>query len=83
MQKGKSHLSYDITTESGRTLNCGLRQTSSGDAEMQLKVLQMIVDDISKESSDKAFSSKIFGSIRNLMSDRCSAQKKFNQVLKE
>ena len=82
-KKGKSFLSYDITTESGRTLNCGLRQTSSGDAEMQLKVLQMIVDDISKESSDKSFSSKVFGSIKNLMSDRCSAQKKFNQVFKE
>ncbi|XP_066920601.1 putative leucine-rich repeat-containing protein DDB_G0290503 [Clytia hemisphaerica] len=82
-KKGRSYLSYDITTKTGETLNAGLRETSSGDAEMQLKVLQNILDDLSKKSSDKSFSNKVFGSIKNLMSDRCSTQKKFNHIFIE
>ena len=80
---GHSFLTYDINTNSGKPLTVGLRSTGSGDAETQLNVLKEIFEDISDFSSDKSFFSKTFSSIKNLMSDRCTTQKKFNRMFSE
>ena len=84
-KKGRSFITYDIVKNDGSSLVTGLRETASGDAASQLTVLEDILKDVDemfkeydKESSSSA--QKMIKSIKNVMSDRCAVQKKFNDL---
>ena len=80
----KSYITYDITGKDGIDLCLGVRETGNGTAEEQLKVLTEVLDDIVDISGYKdEGSSKIVKSIKNVLSDRCITQKKFNALFKE
>ena len=85
-KKGRSFITYDIVKNDGSSLVTGFRETASGDAASQLTVLEDILKDVNemfkeydKESSSSA--QKIIKSIKNVMSDHCAVQKKFNDLL--
>ena len=56
-----------------------MREVGSGDAQAQLDLLKEVVGDVN-EFAKKDFSEKFFSSVKNLMSDRCNTQKKFNKL---
>ena len=87
-KKGHSFITFDIVNDAGKTFVAGLREVSSGDAESQLQVLENILEDVcamfglqndGKDQEDKAMN-KILKSIKNVMSDRCAVQKRFNNL---
>ena len=80
-KKGHSYMTYDASKKSGEVFVLGLREVGSGDAQAQLDLLKEVVGDISDASSKSNFSDTFFASIKNLMSDRCYTQKKFNKLL--
>ena len=80
-KKGHSYMAYDAPKKSGEVFVVGLREVGSGDAQAQLDLLKEVVGDISDASSKSNFSDTFFASIKNLMSDRCYTQKKFNKLL--
>ena len=84
-KKGHSYGTYDIQTNSGKCLVAGVRPTANGEAETQLHVLKEIFEDISSFGPKKGedFSARLFASIKNLMSDRCVTQKRFNRLFIE
>ena len=59
-----------------------MREIGGADAQSQLDLFQEVLDEVGenlgKESND--FGKKIFSNIKNLMSDRCAVQKKFNNL---
>ena len=76
-------MTYDITTHKGESLVLGLRPIAAQDAQSQLDVFKEVLDDIGNFSSDENFVAKTFASIKNVMSDRCATQKKFNRIFTE
>ena len=62
----------------------GLRSIGGGDAQTQLNTLKEVVNDLGESvGDDDHFIKKVFCSIKNLMSDRCATQKKFNKIFSE
>jgi hypothetical protein len=59
----------------------GLRDMVCGDAESQLNLLKEVLGDITSSVEDENADKKVMKSIKNLMSDRCIVQKKFNEIL--
>ena len=82
-KKGHSFMTYDITTNKGESLVLGLRPIAAQDAQSQLDVFKEVLDDIGNFSSDENFVARTFASIKNVMSDRCATQKKFNRIFTE
>ena len=79
---GKHYGTYDVVTDQGQTLAAGIREVSSGDTKTQLNVLIDIFSEIeeSLQSLEENVSNKIIFPIKNIISDRHIAQKKFNVV---
>lgn len=81
------HATYDISTNKDTQSYClGLRHIFSGSADDTLQVLKEILDDIDsvqKEIGESTLSDKILLKIKNTMSDRHAAEKKFNAILEE
>ena len=83
-KKGHSYLTYDIKKNDGTVLVAGLRSVGGGDAQTQLNTLKEVVKDLGESvGDDNHFVKKVFCSIKNLMSDRCATQKKFNKIFTE
>ena len=79
---GFSYGTYDISTASGESRILGLREMHEGTASTQLETMKEVLSDIAKMGNQDENSSvaKIVYSIKNLMSDRCIVQKKFNEL---
>ena len=77
---GHSYTTFDIQKSDGKVFVAGLREVSGGDAETQLDLLKEVLTDIGSMHDDNSFVNKSFLSIKNLMSDRCATQKKFNNI---
>ena len=73
---------YDISTASEESRVLGLREMHEGTASTQLETIKEVLSDIAKMGNQDENSSvaKIVYSIKNLMSDRCIVQKKFNEL---
>ena len=56
-----------------------MREVGAGDAQTQLDLLKEIMGDISSFKKEDIYG-KFFLSVKNLMSDRCNTQKKFNKL---
>ena len=78
---GHSNTTYDIQTGKG-ILVVGMTEIGGADAQSQLDLFQEVLDEVGenlgKGSND--FGKTIFSNIKNLMSDRCAVQKKFNNL---
>ena len=84
-KKGYGHVTCDVVKDDGQALCCGLRDIPSGDAETQLRIIKQIFQDCIKllEGAGNNSTARIVTSMKNLMSDRCAVQKKFNTLFKE
>ena len=81
---GYSYATLDVKTGSGEDRVVGLRDLSGGTATEQLEVMKKVLKDVvsTREGEDKdGLFAKIIYSVKNLMSDRCIVQKKFNESL--
>ena len=84
-KKGRSFITYDIVKDDGKCLIAGLREVGGGDSSTQLKVLENVLADVSDmfdsfAGEDSNILNKAVKSIKNVMSDRCAVQKKFNDL---
>ena len=70
---------FDASKSNGWVYVLGLHEVGSGDAQAQLDLLKEMVGDVN-EFAKKYFSENFFSSVKNLMSDRCNTQKKFNKL---
>ena len=83
---GEHFGTYDVRTSKQVTYTLGLRHVFSGAAVDTLDTLKEILDDIDgvqKAIGKDAVSAKIVMKIKNTMSDRHSAEKLFNEVLRD
>ena len=82
-KKGRSYLTFGGKTNDGRLYVLGLREVGAADAQSQLDVFCEVLEEVCKTTGDDGNSkfNKVFASIKNLMSDRCATQKKFNNLL--
>ena len=78
-KKGHSFTTFDASKSNGQFYVLGLREVGSGDAQVQLDLLKEVVGNVN-EFVKKDFSENFFSSVKNLMSDRCNTQKKFNKL---
>ena len=81
---GRSFTTFDLVNQEGKLLVCGLREVRATDAQSQLDLFCEILEDVccSVENKQKIIN-KTFINIRNLMSDLCNTQKKFNKLFVE
>ena len=81
---GHSYTTFDLVNKEGKLLVCGLREVGAADAQSQLDLFLEILNDVcsSLENKDEVIN-KTFINIKNLMSDRCNTQKKFNKLFVE
>jgi hypothetical protein len=70
-----------VTLDDGNVMVAGLRDMACGDAESQLNLLKEVLGDITSSVEDENADKKVMKSIKNLMSDRCIVQNKFNEIL--
>ena len=84
-KKGRSYLTFDGKTNDGRLYVLGLREVGAADAQSQLDVFCEVLEEVCKTTGDDGNCkfNKVFASIKNLMSDRCATQKKFNNLFVE
>ena len=81
------YLTYQIKKDDGKCLVLGMREVAGGDAETQLNVLKEVMKEVvasescSPDQANSSSNNKIIASIRNIMSDRCGVQKKFNDLM--
>jgi hypothetical protein len=78
---GYHYATFDVTLDDGNVMVAGLRDMACGDAESQLNLLKEVLGDITSSVEDENADKKVMKSIKNLMSDRCIVQKKFNEIL--
>ena len=87
-KKGHSFITFDIVNDAGKTSVAGVHEVSSGDAQSQLQVLENILEDVcamfvrqndGKDKEDRAMN-KTLKRTKNVMSDGCAVQKKFNYL---
>ena len=81
---GYSYSTFDVTMGDGKVLVAGMRDMSGGTAETQFEVLREILEDIASCAPDEKADGhkKLLKSIKNLMSDRCVVQKRFNELVR-
>ena len=81
-KKGYGYQTYDIRMKDGTALVAGLRSVGAGDSQTQLDTFKEVIGDLEKSLGENGngFFKKGFYSIKNLMSDRCNAQKRFNEL---
>ena len=81
---GCSYTTFDLVNQEGKLLVCGLWEVRATDAQSQLDLFCEILDDVccSVENKQKIIN-KTFINIKNLMSDLCNTQKKFNKLFVE
>ena len=78
---GRSY-TFDLVNQEGKLLIYGLREVDATDAQSQLDFFFEILDDVCSSVENKqSVINKTFINIKNLMSDRCSTQKKINKFL--
>ena len=85
-KKGHSYQTDDIQINDGTTLVAGLRCVGGGDAQTQLDTFKEVINGISDsiiKDKDNSHFKNIFSFIKNLMSDHCATQKKFNRLFTE
>ena len=84
-KKGLSYLTFDGKTNDGRLYVLGLRQVGAADAQFLLDVFCEVLEVVCKARGDDGNSkfNKVFASIKNLMSDQCATQKKFDNLFVE
>ena len=82
---GKHYESLDVRTAAGECLTLGVRDVASGDAESLLNVLREILNDVAGVTDGKVSEhvQSMIANMKNTMSDRASAGKKFNELLYE
>ena len=78
---GHHYATFDVTLDDGNVMVAGLRDMACGDAESQLELLKEVLSDIASSVDDDKPDKKVIKSVKNLMSDRCIVQKKFNEIL--
>ena len=78
---GYHYATFDVTLDDGNVMVAGLRDMACGDAESQLDLLKEVLGDITSSTAEENADKKVMKSIKNLMSDRCIVQKKFNEIL--
>ena len=78
---GYQYGTFDLTMDDGSVLVAGMRDMGDGRAEGQFEVLKEVLSDIAQCVDEEDVDKKALKSIRNLMSDRCIVQKKFNEIL--
>ena len=82
---GDHYATYDVKTAGdGNAFTLGLRHVFSGSAVDTLETFKEILDDIDnvqKSIGEDAVSAKIVSKIKNTMSNRHSAEKRFNELL--
>ena len=79
-----SYTTFDVQKSDGQLLVAGMREVVAADAPTQLNFFQEILGEVcdSLENKDEIIRST-FINIRNLMSDHCAVQKKFNDLFIE
>ena len=77
-KKSHSFTTFNVSKSNGQFHVLGLCEVGSGDAETQLHILEEVVGDVNEFT--KSFSENFFLSVKNLMSDQCNTQKKFNKL---
>ena len=86
---GYCYNTFDIRSCSGESFVQVLGEMSAGSSDEQLQALKRVLGDVvalrgvEDGVSSDAVISKIFFSIKNLMSDRCVVQKRFNTILSQ
>ncbi|CAB3978959.1 Hypothetical predicted protein [Paramuricea clavata] len=80
---GYHYATFDVTLDDGNVMVAGLRDMACGDAESQLELLKEVLGDITSSLEEENADKKVMKSIKNLMSDRCIVQKKFNEILQK
>ena len=75
---GHSYTTLDVK-KGDDVLVMGLREVGGADAQSQLDLFKEVLDEI-EVTPKKGFATKVVTSIKNLMSDRCAIQKKFNDL---
>ena len=78
-KKGHSYTTFDATNNEGQFFVLGMREVGAGDAQTQLDLLKEIMGDISSFKKEDIYG-KFFLSVKNLMSDHCNTEKKFNKL---
>ena len=81
---GFSYGTYDITTADRESRILGLREMFEGTASTQLETMKEVLADIAtmgNTNNSNLFVQKIVSSVKNVMSDRCIVQKRFNELL--
>ena len=78
---GRSYTTYDIQAGED-VLVVGMREIGGADAQSQLDLFQELLDEVGENlgKGGNDFGKKVFLNIKNLMSDRCAVQKKFNNL---
>ena len=84
-KKDYSYANFDYQKPDGTIIVTGLRCAVGGDFQTQFDSFKEILSEISESSSntDSSFLSNTFFSIKNLMSDGCATQKKFNNLFQK
>ena len=80
---GHSYTTFDV--QSGEEVFVvGQREVGEADTQSQLDLFKEVLEDfggsLSKGNGNGNFTNLVFKSIKNLMSDRCATQKKFNNL---
>ncbi|CAB4040037.1 Hypothetical predicted protein [Paramuricea clavata] len=78
---GYHYATFDVTLDDGNVMVAGLRDMACSDAESQLNLLKEVLGDITSSVEHENADKKVMKSIKNLMSDRCIVQQKFNEIL--
>ena len=81
---GHSYTTFDVQKSDGKLLVVGMREVGAADAQTQMDLFREILGEVcdSLENKDEIIRST-FINIKNLMSDRCAVQKKFNDLFIE
>ena len=84
-KKGRSYLTFHGKTNDGSLYVLSLWEVGAVDAQSQLAVFCEVLEEVCKTTGDDENSkfNKVFALIKNLISNRCATQKKFNNLFPE
>ena len=82
---GRSYSTFGFKKDDGTLLVVGMREVGGADAQSQLDLFEEVFDEVCESFGNEKENliSKSLVSNKNLMSDRCATQKKFNNLFIE
>ena len=82
---GHHYGAFDVRTSDGDVYMLGMRDVASGDSESTLKLLLDVLGDVASVSKGELHETvdKMLVNVKNTMSDRAAAERKFGELLHE